>query len=54
MSVGVSQSVALLLPANWMSGEFDEVILGWHSFSNVQTNVWMDDIGLGTSAIGCP
>ena len=43
-----------MLPANWMNGKFDEVIFGWHSFSNVQTNVWMDDIVLSTQAIGCP
>lgn len=43
-----------MLPATWMNGKFNEVIFGWHSFSNVQTNVWMDDIVLSTEAIGCP
>ena len=42
------------LSGNWMAGKFNEVILGWHSFSGVQTNVWMDDIALSTSPIECP
>jgi hypothetical protein len=41
------------LGGNWMAGKFVEVILGWHSFSGIQTDVWMDDIVLSTSPIGC-
>ena len=33
--------------------EFGEVILGWQSFSNVDTDVWIDDIVLSNSPIGC-
>jgi polysaccharide lyase-like protein len=41
------------LGGNWMAGKFIEVFLGWQSFSNIQTDVWMDDIVLSTSPIGC-
>jgi hypothetical protein len=41
------------LPANWMNGKFVEAIFGWHSFSGVNTEVWMDDLALGTDRIGC-
>jgi len=41
------------LAGNWMAGKFVEVMLGWHSFSGIQTDVWMDDIVLSTSPIGC-
>jgi hypothetical protein len=37
----------------WMNGKFTEVILGWHSFSSVDADIWMDDIILSTSMIGC-
>jgi hypothetical protein len=36
-----------------MAGNFTEVILGWHSFSGIETDVWMDDVVLSTSPIGC-
>ena len=41
------------LGGNWMAGKFREVVLGWQSFSNIQTDVWMDDIVLSNSPIGC-
>jgi polysaccharide lyase-like protein len=41
------------LGGNWMAGKFTEVFLGWQSFSNIQTDVWMDDITLSTSPLGC-
>jgi hypothetical protein len=39
----------------WMNGKFTEVILGWQSFTGGQAEVdiWMDDIILSNSAIGC-
>jgi hypothetical protein len=38
----------------WLNGMFKEVILGWQSFSNPPANdVWMDDIVLSNSQIGC-
>lgn len=42
------------LGGNWMGGKFVEVVLGWHSFSGINTDVWMDDVVLSASPIGCP
>jgi len=41
------------MPANWLDGKFVEVVLGWHSFSSANNDVWMDDLILSTSPIGC-
>jgi hypothetical protein len=41
------------LSANWLSGKFGEAVLGWHSLSNVDTDLWIDDIALSNSMIGC-
>ena len=41
------------LAGGWMANKFNEVILGWHSFSGIETDVWMDDVVLSTSPIGC-
>lgn len=38
----------------WLNGMFNEVILGWQSFSPAPGNdVWMDDIVLSESPVGC-
>jgi hypothetical protein len=39
----------------WMNGKFTEVILGWQSFTGGQADVdlWMDDVILSNSPIGC-
>jgi hypothetical protein len=38
----------------WLDGMFNEVVLGWQSFSNPPANdVWMDDLVLSDSPIGC-
>lgn len=38
----------------WLNGMFTEVMLGWQSFSPAPGNdVWMDDIVLSESPIGC-
>jgi hypothetical protein len=38
----------------WLNGMFKEVILGWQSFSPAPSNdVWMDDVVLSQSPIGC-
>ena len=38
----------------WLNGMFNEVILGWQSFSPDPGNdLWMDDVVLSTSPIGC-
>ncbi len=52
-SVGPDQWESKTLPEDWMAGRFTEVILGWQSFSGFDIDVWIDDIVLGTSPIGC-
>jgi hypothetical protein len=41
------------MPMTWLNGKFVEVMFGWHSFSNITNDVWMDDIALATDRIGC-
>ena len=41
------------LPANWMNGKFVEFIMGWQSFSGIDTDLWIDDVVLSNSPIGC-
>ncbi len=41
------------LRANWLDGKFKEVMLGWHSFSGRNIDVWMDDVVVATSRVGC-
>jgi hypothetical protein len=42
------------IPANWMEGMFAATILGWHSHSQVNTELWIDDVVASTERIGCP
>ena len=37
----------------WMAGMFVEAVLGWQSFSGIDTDLWIDDVVLSTSPIGC-
>ena len=40
--------------ANWLNGQFVDVMLGWQSFSNLANEIWMDDLALSsTGRIGC-
>ncbi len=40
--------------ATWLNGMFTEVMIGWQSFSPAPANdVWMDDVVLSASPIGC-
>jgi hypothetical protein len=39
--------------ATWLTGRFVQVIMGWQSFSGVDTDLWIDDVVLSTSPIGC-
>jgi len=32
------------LAADWLNGKFNEIVFGWHSFSQNEVDVWMDDI----------
>jgi hypothetical protein len=41
------------MPANWLNGKFLEIVLGWHSFSSNDIDVWMDDLVLSNERIGC-
>jgi hypothetical protein len=41
------------LAANWMNGMFVDAMFGWQSFSNIATELWMDDLALSTGSIGC-
>ena len=41
------------MPANWEQGKFQQVLIGWHSFSGVDTDLWFDDVALGAERIGC-
>lgn len=41
------------LAANWLEGKFVEIAFGWHSFSQNNVDVWMDDIVVSTDPIGC-
>ncbi|MGC4090209.1 MAG: hypothetical protein QM756_20485 [Polyangiaceae bacterium] len=42
-----------VMPATWLNGKFVDIALGWQSFSNAAPDVWMDDLVLSTSRIGC-
>jgi polyisoprenoid-binding protein YceI len=41
------------LSADWLSDKFNYAMLGFHSFSGHNADVWMDDIVLSTQPIGC-
>jgi hypothetical protein len=44
-------------PADWLAQKFggspSEVVIGWQSFSNAANELWLDDLVLSTSPIGC-
>jgi hypothetical protein len=56
-SVGTDQWQNNPMPADWLAQKFAampaEIVLGWQSFSNAANDVWMDDLVLSTSQIGC-
>ena len=39
--------------ATFLTGKFVQAVFGWQSFSNVETDVWIDDVALSTTPIGC-
>ena len=45
------------MPATWVAKHFggtpSEIVIGWQSFSAAANDVWMDDLILSTSPIGC-
>ena len=42
-----------LMPANFLDGNFKEFIIGWHSFSSFENELWIDDIVVATERVGC-
>jgi hypothetical protein len=42
-----------VMPATWLDGKFEEVVLGWHSFSSADNEIWLDDLVLSTQPVGC-
>ena len=41
------------MPMNWLSANFKYVALGWHSFSSVSTELWIDDVVFSSTPVGC-
>ena len=41
------------LGPNFLDGKFNEFILGWHSFSDVTNELWIDDVFVATGRVGC-
>lgn len=37
----------------WLAGHFQEVVIGWHSFSGQSAEVWIDDVVVARAPIGC-
>ncbi len=41
------------LGTDFLGGKFSEFIVGWHSFSNLDNELWVDDLVVATERIGC-
>lgn len=41
------------LGSDFLTGKFNEFIIGWHSFSNVENELWVDDLVVATERVGC-
>jgi hypothetical protein len=39
--------------ATFLAGKFVQAVFGWQSFSNVETDLWLDDVALSGAPIGC-
>lgn len=42
-----------VLGTDFLTGKFNEFIIGWHSFSSYANEIWFDDIIVATQPIGC-
>lgn len=42
-----------VLGETFLDGKFGEVVLGWHSFSNLDHELWIDDVVVASERIGC-
>jgi hypothetical protein len=41
------------IAADFLTGKFNEFIIGWQSFSNFTADVWADDLVLSNERVGC-
>ncbi|MEM6291241.1 MAG: hypothetical protein AAGA54_08245 [Myxococcota bacterium] len=41
------------LGPEFLTGKFNEFIVGWHSFSNLDNELWVDDLVVATERVGC-
>ncbi len=41
------------LGTDFLTGKFNEFIVGWHSFSNLDNELWVDDLVVATERVGC-
>lgn len=41
------------LKETWLEGHFTEVVVGWHSFSGQDAELWIDELVVARSRIGC-
>lgn len=42
-----------VLGDTFLDGKFGEIVVGWHSFSNLDNELWFDDVVVATERIGC-
>ncbi len=42
-----------VLGDQFLTGKFNEFIIGWHSFSNYGNEIWFDDLVVATKRVGC-
>ena len=40
-------------PAAWLSGKWNEFMIGWQSFSSAANEIWIDDLVLAPTRINC-
>jgi len=40
-------------PKDWLSTKWNEFMIGWQSFSSASNEIWIDDLVLASSRIGC-
>lgn len=40
-------------PKDWLNGYWNEFMIGWQSFSSASNEIWIDDLVLAPSRVGC-
>ena len=48
-----SQWNNMVLGDDFLTGKFVEFVIGWHSFSNYDNDVWFDDVVVALERVGC-